>query len=278
MYYVLSKVLLHKLKIDDPLDAIAVHAGGGMWGMIGCAAFASKDLVNGWYPALEPNVSIVDGNVTITEESRPYGFVMGGDGTLLAAHLVYILVIAGWTMAIMVPFFILLKKMGIMRVPPEVEVQGLDVSYHGGHSYPNGEAHVQLPPLNTGNHMKYTMEELINEALREVEARGWHPPSSPSGDKGGLKKTSADTIASASDGGKNLDGDGEERSQGQGEVRPPSSALDTMRSKMRALYSSQSEVKSQGDGDGKLAGPGAVVPQTQQAEVAPRSDLDSAGI
>lgn len=32
-------------QIDDPLDAIAVHAGGGMWGMLACAAFAAPNMV-----------------------------------------------------------------------------------------------------------------------------------------------------------------------------------------------------------------------------------------
>ena len=34
------------LQIDDPLDAIAVHAGGGMWGMLACAAFAAPNMVS----------------------------------------------------------------------------------------------------------------------------------------------------------------------------------------------------------------------------------------
>lgn len=36
-------------QIDDPLDAIAVHAGGGMWGMLACAAFAAPNMVTDWY-------------------------------------------------------------------------------------------------------------------------------------------------------------------------------------------------------------------------------------
>ena len=51
-------------------------------------------------------------------QRRAYGFVMGGDGKLLAAHVVYILVIATWVCGIMAPFFLLLKRLGCMRVPP----------------------------------------------------------------------------------------------------------------------------------------------------------------
>jgi hypothetical protein len=50
--------------------------------------------------------------------SRPYGFIMGGDASVLAANSVYILVIIGWVLGIMTPFFIIIKKLGLMRVAP----------------------------------------------------------------------------------------------------------------------------------------------------------------
>ena len=37
----------------------------------------------------------------------------------------------------MTPYFLLLKKLGLFRVAPEVELSGLDVSIMGGHAYPN---------------------------------------------------------------------------------------------------------------------------------------------
>jgi hypothetical protein len=45
--------------MDDPLDAIAVHAGGGMWGMLGCAAFAAPNLVTDWYGGMPPSGGVV---------------------------------------------------------------------------------------------------------------------------------------------------------------------------------------------------------------------------
>jgi Amt family ammonium transporter len=119
VYFGSSKLLLNKLKIDDPLDAIPVHAFCGMWGVIATAAFAA------------PELAVVDG---------AYGFIMGAGamgGKLLAAHLVYIIVIAAWSLGIMTPFFLLLKKLDLFRVSPEVEAAGLDVSHHGGSAYPH---------------------------------------------------------------------------------------------------------------------------------------------
>lgn len=43
---------------------------------------------------------------------------------------------AGWVLCNMLPFFYLLKVLGLFRVNPEDETLGLDESYHGGSAYP----------------------------------------------------------------------------------------------------------------------------------------------
>jgi Ammonium Transporter Family len=71
-------------KLDDPLDAIAVHAWNGTWGVIAPGLFAAKDLIANAY-----------GNIPTTTTPRAYyGAFMGGGGNLLAAQLVEILWIA----------------------------------------------------------------------------------------------------------------------------------------------------------------------------------------
>ncbi|GAB4822138.1 hypothetical protein N2152v2_009184 [Parachlorella kessleri] len=128
VYYMVSKINLHLLKVDDPLDAIAVHAGCGAWGVIGSAAFAAENMVlNVYGPSPYPD----------SDGGRPYGFIMGGDGKVLASSVVYIIVIAAWVLGIMTPFFFIIKRIGLMRVAPEVEAEGLDVSLHGGSAYPH---------------------------------------------------------------------------------------------------------------------------------------------
>jgi Amt family ammonium transporter len=128
IYFGCSKLIL-RLKIDDPLDAIAVHAGCGMWGMIAGGLLAAPEVV-----------TVALGSLTDAEGNdlqRNYGLFMGGGGKLLAAHLVYILVIAAWSLGIMTPFFLLLKSVNLFRVEAEVEAAGLDVSHHGGSAYPH---------------------------------------------------------------------------------------------------------------------------------------------
>lgn len=68
---------------------------------------------------------------------------MGGSGAVLAAHCVYILVIAAWVCGIMTPFFLLLNRLGLMRVPAgELAHAPLDARRIG----PGGPAAVACAP------------------------------------------------------------------------------------------------------------------------------------
>jgi ammonium transporter, Amt family len=60
---------------------------------------------------------------------------MGGGGKLFAAHIIQILVIAGWVSATMGPLFFALKKLGLLRISAEDEMSGMDRTRHGGFGY-----------------------------------------------------------------------------------------------------------------------------------------------
>uniref|UniRef100_A0ACD5UCS6 Uncharacterized protein n=1 Tax=Avena sativa TaxID=4498 RepID=A0ACD5UCS6_AVESA len=66
---------------------------------------------------------------------RPYGLLMGGGARLLAAHVVQILVIAGFVSCTMGPLFYGLKKLGLLRISAEDETAGMDMTRHGGFAY-----------------------------------------------------------------------------------------------------------------------------------------------
>jgi Ammonium Transporter Family len=53
---------------------------------------------------------------------RHYGWWMGDDASILGANTIWILTIIGWTMGMMLPFFYLLKFLGLLRVSPEEEM------------------------------------------------------------------------------------------------------------------------------------------------------------
>lgn len=124
-----SLFILHVLKVDDPVDAITVHGVGGTIGVIYYALMASKNYVYELYGDTNP-----DG-----VSPRHYGWFRGDTPNVLGANVIWVLVVFGWTMGMMYPFFFLLRKLNLLRITREEELAGVDVSKHGGHAYPGME-------------------------------------------------------------------------------------------------------------------------------------------
>jgi len=117
--------LLIKLRIDDAVDAIPVHFANGIWGCISVGLFASNTLVQKAYSY--PTNSYAG---WFYEWSA--GCNRCGNGSLLAAQLVGVIFIIGWTVCLTTPLFWTLNQFGLFRVPKEEEQVGLDISHHGG--------------------------------------------------------------------------------------------------------------------------------------------------
>ncbi|MBA3312620.1 MAG: ammonium transporter [Planctomycetaceae bacterium] len=105
-------IMLDKLRIDDPVGAFPVHGVCGMWGLIACSLFGSKTYW-GHVDAVETNP--VFGNIT--------------------AQLTGLVAIGGFAFVSMFALFALLKAVGFLRVSPEEEEKGLDISEHGMSAY-----------------------------------------------------------------------------------------------------------------------------------------------
>uniref|UniRef100_A0A7S2S6X0 Ammonium transporter n=1 Tax=Mucochytrium quahogii TaxID=96639 RepID=A0A7S2S6X0_9STRA len=133
VYVACSIATIQVFHIDDPLDASAVHFGCGAMGLILTGFFAD--------PAYVQRLSS-----DFTSENKPTyaGVFYGGDGSLLAAQVVEILVISGWVTVFMLPYFMLLKKTGKLRISPKYEQDGMDASVHQGEAYPNEEVRNSL--------------------------------------------------------------------------------------------------------------------------------------
>ena len=110
--------ILYKLRVDDPVDAIALHGCTGAWGLIVVGLFAADKYVAQAYSS-----------------DQDVGIFYGGNGKLLAAEIVGIIVIFLWVMATQGLLFYALKRMDMLRASPEEEMEGLDSTEHGGSAY-----------------------------------------------------------------------------------------------------------------------------------------------
>ncbi|GJQ09312.1 hypothetical protein GpartN1_g1103.t1 [Galdieria partita] len=119
LIYLHGSKLILRLGIDDPLDAVSVHCLCGTWGVFSTGLFAAED------PRIQAYGTI----------SKDYGAFMGSGGNLLACQTIGILLIWGWVSFNSVILWSLLKCLGIIRVPAEEEMAGMDTSKHGGPAY-----------------------------------------------------------------------------------------------------------------------------------------------
>jgi Amt family ammonium transporter len=114
LVYLGSGSLLVRFRIDDAVEAIPVHLGPGIWGLVAVGLFASPRRLEeiyghanhpGWF----------------------YSFTHGGsNATLLGVNLIGLLFIMAWVLATMLPFFVLLSYLGWFRTDSLEEIIGLD--------------------------------------------------------------------------------------------------------------------------------------------------------
>ena len=101
-------LLDYKLKIDDPVGAVAVHFLNGMWGTIAVGLFANGKGQNG-----------------IT------GLFYGGGFRQLGVQLLGMVAVLAWTGVIIWLTFLIIKKTIGLRVTRHEEIVGLDATEHG---------------------------------------------------------------------------------------------------------------------------------------------------
>jgi len=120
-----ASCLLHKLKIDDPLDAFAVHGACGFWGVLAVGLFAVQEY------SYAPH----SGSDEYNDKADAGVFTGDGDGRLLGCQIVALIVEIVWVGTLSALMFLGLKVTGLLRVSKEVEAEGLDHSKHGGSAY-----------------------------------------------------------------------------------------------------------------------------------------------
>lgn len=110
-------LLDHKLHIDDPVGAVAVHCFNGIWGTIAVGLFATDSA---------PGYAIANASgKTLT------GLFYGGGFELLGLQLLGFVTVAAWAAVTMTITFFVIKALVGLRVSREEEITGLDETEHG---------------------------------------------------------------------------------------------------------------------------------------------------
>ena len=97
----------HKLRVDDPVGAVAVHGVAGIWGTLAVGLF---DITGG-------------------------GLLYGGGATLLGVQALGVAAIIAWTASTVAISVFVIKAFIPLRVSNEEEIEGLDIAEHGAYAY-----------------------------------------------------------------------------------------------------------------------------------------------
>lgn len=119
-YEACSQAVLY-FKIDDVLDAFAVHGGGGLWGVLAVGLFAHQDLL-----------FRVRG-----DHENDFGLLRGGGWYQFGVQALEATVLSAWGFGLSAAVFGILRLLKILRVSKYEEEKGLDETSHAGYAYTN---------------------------------------------------------------------------------------------------------------------------------------------
>ena len=115
IFVVLAVYLIdQKLKIDDPVGAIAVHGVCGFWGTLALGLFAEE---------------------TISSGTTGNGLLFGGGLKLLGVQLLGALSVMSFCLVAGFAMFYMIKLLVGFRVKRDEELRGLDIQEHGTDAY-----------------------------------------------------------------------------------------------------------------------------------------------
>jgi Amt family ammonium transporter len=121
---VVGVLAVERLRIDDPVGALAAHGMAGVWGTLALGFLT--------VPALAENLATGTGGLFYT-----------GSAHQLGVQALGLLAVGAFTFAGSFLILLALKKTWGIRTDPEVETAGLDVSEHGMWGYP--EFYIPVP-------------------------------------------------------------------------------------------------------------------------------------
>lgn len=171
-------LLDYKLRIDDPVGAVAVHCCNGIWGTLAVGLFATNTA---------PEYSIAN-----AQGKELVGLFYGGGFELMGLQLTGFGAVALWTAVTMTLVFFAIKAIFGLRVTKEEEILGLDSTEHGLPSAYAGFA-MQPEQIYDDGVVAVSGETPVAEAV-EVKA----VPSFEAPAPGGVKLTKVEIICKES--------------------------------------------------------------------------------
>jgi Amt family ammonium transporter len=121
---VLGVLLVERLGIDDPIGAIAAHGMSGVWGTLALGFLTA--------PTLAEKIGV-----------GRAGLLYGGGAHQLGVQALGLLAVGAFTFTASFGILWAFKRVWGIRVEPDVETAGLDVSEHGMWGYP--EFYIPVP-------------------------------------------------------------------------------------------------------------------------------------
>ena len=141
----------YKLRVDDPVGAVAVHCLNGIWGTLAVGLFATN---------AAPGYSIAD-----SAGNEMVGLFYGGGFKLLGIQFVGMFATALWTAVTITITFLAIKAVIGLRVTEEEEILGLDSTEHGLASAYSGFA-----IMDVSNTLNMAVNENTDLGVSEYEA------------------------------------------------------------------------------------------------------------
>ncbi len=120
---VFAVIFFDKIKMDDPVGALAVHLANGVWGTLALGLFYNGKAQYG-DGAIANTVAALDTGLT-----RGAQFVQQLKGVILVGAFTFVISLVVW--------YIIKAAFGGIRVSAEEETEGLDIGEHGNEAYPN---------------------------------------------------------------------------------------------------------------------------------------------
>ena len=133
-----------KLRVDDPVGAVAVHMLNGIWGTIAVGLFSTTS---------------APGNDSVV------GLFYGGGFDQLGIQLIGMLATAAWTAVTVAITFAVIKMIFGLRVSEEEEIEGLDSTEHGLAS-----AYAGFSTIDISNSMTMDINENTNLGVEDYDA------------------------------------------------------------------------------------------------------------